>query len=139
MTNQCILCSPDPAHLVLETEHSKVVYFPHAIKPGHLIVGIKSHIRKIEEVPLHELLATTKLLQRVAQATKRLLGNERFYVAVVGDRDLHFHFHLLPKNEPEPMLGMHLFSPSGWSGALGYSTPVAPDAKFIAQLKERLE
>ena len=45
-------------------------------------------------------------------------GAEKTYVVAVGDKDRHFHVHLIPKMADDPSLGPHVFSEKGWASFL---------------------
>lgn len=136
---ECLLCEPDPKYLIAKTSFSVAIHFPSAVKKGHIVVGVKSHVRLLESVDTHELLETTRLLQSVAATIKPMIEAERFYVAVIGDRDLHFHYHLLPKSPSDPPLGVHLFGPEGWRKDLGGHNPVEPDSRITEAVQAMLK
>lgn len=127
MNENCILCNPSTDNLVYRDESVIISHFPHAIKPGHIIVGIASHVRLIEDAPNDEFQAASRAVKRVCESLKASLGCERFYLFSVGDRDHHFHFHVVPKNENDPVFGPHAFSPNGWAGELNTNPPVPAD------------
>jgi diadenosine tetraphosphate (Ap4A) HIT family hydrolase len=112
------ITNPETQNIIAENEKAIALHFPKAVRAGHFIVACKTPVRKIEDVPADELIAASLMLQEVCKKVGNLLKCERFYIAVVGDFDHHFHYHAVPKYENEPNMGKFLFSPEGWAGLL---------------------
>ncbi len=138
MIQDCILCNPAPENLIYRDDKVVVSHFPSAVKAGHVIVGIASHIRLLEDAPMEEFLAAGRALKTICETMKGILGCERFYILSVGDRDHHFHFHVIPKYESDPVFGPHAFSPAGWAGSLNTDPPVPADPNLNQKLHDFL-
>ena len=62
-----------------------------------------------------DLMVTAR---RIAAELVPLTGVSKFYVAAVGDVDLHFHIHLLPRKPETPGLGPFIFGAEGWGSMI---------------------
>ena len=56
--------------------------------------------------------------RRIAAELVPRTGVSKFYVAAVGDVDLHFHIHLLPRQPETPGLGPFIFGAEGWASMI---------------------
>ena len=116
MTDQaCALCNIPKERILVEGPLTVTALFHNPQVPGHVIVAAKEHQRFPgdlgDDVNAELGIAVAAAFTR---ATK-LTGSERSYVAVVGDRDFHFHYHVLPIGARMPPLGPYLFGAEGWA------------------------
>lgn len=114
MSEDCIFCNADPKVVVYDGPDGKVILDLPA-RPGHVLVGIKSHKTNLHDADPQEVASMMALATKVSKAIVEKLGAEKTYVAAIGDKDKHFHVHLIPKFENEPLLGKHIFSAEGWA------------------------
>lgn len=133
MTTPCIFCNPDPAAVVYSGEDG-LVLIDGPCRPGHVLVGVRGHHPDLQDVPDAELAAMSQLARRVAQGIVRTTGAVKTYVIAIGDKDRHFHVHLVPKMANDPSLGPYMFGPPGWAAFL----PSEPDPKAVADIAEKL-
>lgn len=115
MTNDCALCDIRSDAVLEKTDHGVVALFPNPQVPGHVVVAAKEHIRLPSELDADALADLGRLVGTASKRLIEIMGVERCYVAVVGDRDLHFHYHVLPLSVELPPLGPYLFGPDGWA------------------------
>jgi diadenosine tetraphosphate (Ap4A) HIT family hydrolase len=114
----CKICSHPAKNLLEENERAKVLHFHAPQLPGHVIVAAKEHTRFLHDLDPPSVTALCNLLQTSARKIVELLDCDRYYLASIGDRDHHFHFHILPHKEGNPNLGPYVFGPTGWTGNL---------------------
>lgn len=113
-TEECIFCTPSEDALVLDSEDGIVVVdFP--FTEGHVLVGTKRHLPDLHDLGPEDAAGMMRLAAAVSKRIVREYGAVKTYVAAIGDKDKHFHVHLLPKYESSNDLGPHIFGPSGWA------------------------
>lgn len=134
----CIICNPQPEHIITETALSIATYFPRAIKKGHYVVAVKEHVPLFTDISEEQAADVAVLSLRLSKIAKDLIGAEKYYSAVVGDKDAHFHVHMLPRLPGEPPMGRHIMLDEGWKGEVGVDVTEEDVAQFIASLKAEL-
>lgn len=75
-----------------------------------------------------------RLAVRTAKRIVSLTGAQKTYVVAIGDKDRHFHIHLIPKMAGDPSLGPSVFSATGWASFL----PSDVDDSAVRQVVEQL-
>lgn len=108
----CIFCQivagTADAHRVHEDEHCLVFMDIFPVADGHTLLIPKDHCRDLfdaDPVALASLMATSK---RVATALRRVVEPEGLMVfqlngAAAGQTVFHYHMHLLPRWEGQPL------------------------------------
>lgn len=114
----CLICNHAPEALLAENEHAKLLLFHAPQLPGHVIVAAKEHVRLYHELSDDSRVSISRLASSAALKIITALGSDRYYLASIGDRDFHFHFHILPHNDSNPPLGPHIFGERGWTSTL---------------------
>lgn len=76
--------------------------------PGHLLVIPKSGSRNILDANPDVLAKTIAVVQKLAIAAKQAFDADGVYIAqfnepAAGQTVFHLHFHVIPRNEAEPM------------------------------------
>jgi len=104
------------------------------LRPGHVLVGISSEVKDLHEASTDELRDMIVLAGLVSKAIVSELGCEKTYMVAIGDKDPHYHVHLLPKFNGEPSLGPGVFGGSGW----GQNFPAEPDLAEVKRVAEVL-
>lgn len=122
MDEHCIFCNVKDDAL-LHRDEDGLVIVDDPVRPGHVLVGARVHAASLHELPEDDAAALLRLAGRVAKAVVAATGAAKVYVVAIGDRDKHFHFHLLPKFENDPPLGPHVFGAGGWISFI----PTNPD------------
>jgi diadenosine tetraphosphate (Ap4A) HIT family hydrolase len=89
---------------------------------------------------LHDLEPkdAASMMALACKVSKRIVeefGAIKTYVVAVGDKDPHFHVHILPKWETSDNLGPHIFAEKGW--AKGEEVSLSDDD--VAQLRNLLK
>lgn len=133
MNDGCIFCNVSPDVLVYSGADG-IVLLDGPARPGHVLVGIKNHHPDLHDVPPEEAAAMMRLAVRTSKAIVQLTGAAKTYVVAVGDKDRHFHVHLLPKMDGDPSLGPHVFSGTGWASFL----PPEPNASEVQKIQNSL-
>lgn len=134
MTEKCVfLDAPDEA--VIYRGDDGMIILDDPIRPGHVLVGINTHVPNISDADPAEVGAMMQLATKAAKIIEDTLGFEKCYVVAVGDKDKHFHVHLLPKNKEDPGMGPSIFSGAGWAGFL----PEQVDNDLVAKATEALK
>ncbi|GAA3939221.1 hypothetical protein GCM10023085_20860 [Actinomadura viridis] len=125
----CIICSPAPGSLLLR-ESRGVVLLDDPVRVGHVLVGASEHVDGLHDLPPAVAGDVLSLAADMAAEIVGLTGAEKAYVAAVGDKDKHFHVHLVPRYAGDAGLGPHIFGSSGWVGTFG-SDPSAVTAEDL--------
>ncbi len=117
MAEKCIFCEPDPEALVFDGEDG-IVLIDYPARPGHVLVGIREHHPDLHDVLPEEVAAMMRLAIETSRQIVSLTGAEKTYVVAVGDKDRHFHVHLIPKMGSDPSLGPYVFGSESWASFL---------------------
>src|SRR5437870_1418007 len=104
----CILCNPDPSALLFRSEKG-VVILDDPIRVGHVLVGAPVHVDGLHALPPVDAGNMLSLAADVARIVVDETGAEKVYVAAVGDKDKHFHVHLVPRYGNDDGLGTYIF------------------------------
>ena len=90
--------------------------------------------RVLHDISAEDAAALMRLANRVAKSIVSLTGATKVYIAAIGDKDKHFHVHLLPKAEGDPNLGPYIFGANGWISFL----PASPDFAEVDRVTQGL-
>ncbi|MEV1109142.1 HIT family protein [Micromonospora sp. NPDC049751] len=113
--DQCIICSPAEDVLVFRDERGTVL-LDGPVRPGHVLVGANIHAPFLHDITGESAAELLSLSQVVAKIIVEQTGAEKVYVVAIGDKDKHFHFHLVPKFAADASLGPYVFGANGWAG-----------------------
>jgi len=133
MASDDIFVNVRPENFVYRDEDG-IVILDDPIRPGHVLVGCRSAGASLSDVSEEDAAALMRLASRVAKHIVRVTGAEKVYVAAIGDKDKHFHVHLLPKMKGDPNLGPHVFGEKGWIQFL----PASPDTSAVEAVTAQL-
>ncbi|MCA9367616.1 HIT family protein [Candidatus Kaiserbacteria bacterium] len=100
------------------------------LRPGHVLVAIKSEVKDLHQADPNELSDMVKLAQVTSRAIVDELGCEKTYMVAIGDKDPHYHVHLLPRFNSDPSLGPGVFGSDGW----GQNFPAEPDMEEVKRV-----
>lgn len=110
---RCIFCriveGDAPCDRVHEDELTLTFMDLFPVGEGHVLVVPKRHFENIFEADDASLLAVMANSRRVARALKAALGPDGIGVhqlngAAAGQTVFHYHMHLIPRNEGDPVL-----------------------------------
>jgi diadenosine tetraphosphate (Ap4A) HIT family hydrolase len=132
---ECIICNAEPRYVIEETDLSIATYFPRAIKEGHFVVATKQHLPTLTDISEEQGADVAALSVRLARRAKEILGAEKFYAAVIGDKDAHYHVHMFPKMAGDPPLGKHIMLDEGWKGEVGSAVTEDAVEAFIRSMR----
>lgn len=138
-TSECILCNLDQRYVIGESSLSFATYFPRAIKRGHFVVAVKEHIPTFTGLSPEQASDLFAYALKLAKVAERLLGAEKFYVAAIGDKDHHFHIHMLPKQPGDAPMGRHIMLDEGWKGEVGQTVTDADVRSFVERLRKQVD
>lgn len=113
MAQGCIFCDVKDEALVWRDADGLVI-LDDPVRPGHVLVGARTHGETLTDITEEDAAAVLRLANRVGKVILRETGAAKLYVAAIGDKDKHFHVHLLPKVEGDPNLGPYVFGGEGW-------------------------
>jgi len=108
----CIFCriiaGEAPAHLVHEDELTLTFMDLFPVGQGHLLVVPKRHYENIFEADEESLRAVMANSRRLAHAQRRALAPDGIGVhqlngAAAGQTVFHYHMHLIPRNQGDPI------------------------------------
>lgn len=134
MYEDCIFCNTPAGALVFENQDGKVI-LDDPVCPGHVLVGARSHGAGLTDISAEDAAAMMRLANRAAKLIVSALGAEKVYVAAIGDKDKHFHVHLLPKMSADPNLGPSIFGADGWISFM----PPSVDQNGVAEITKILQ
>lgn len=136
--SKCIFCDYDPSTVIQETSLVVAIYFPRAIKKGHFAVAVKRHVSTFCDIREDEVFEIMSMGFRIARKAQRQFGAEKYYMVAIGDKDPHFHIHMLPKLPGDVPMGKHIMSESGWMGEVGQIVPKEEVSDFVRVLRDAL-
>ena len=128
----CIFCKivrgEAPAHKVYEDERVLVFMDLFPVTDGHALIVTKEHFENLFEATEESLQAVVASSRRIARAIQAALEPEGLMVfqlngRAAGQAVFHYHMHLMPRNEGEP-LALH--------------TRVQGDPERLREVAERL-
>jgi histidine triad (HIT) family protein len=108
----CIFCrivaGELPSHRVSEDEETYVFMDIFPVSAGHTLIIPKAHYENLYDLPIGAARAIAATAQRVGVAIRRALVPEGLMVfqlngAAAGQSVFHYHMHLLPRSEGEPL------------------------------------
>ena len=108
----CIFCKivrgEAPAHKVYEDERVLVFMDLFPVTDGHTLIVTKEHFENLFEATGEALQAVVTTSQRVARAIQAALEPDGLMVfqlngRAAGQAVFHYHMHLMPRNEGEPL------------------------------------
>jgi histidine triad (HIT) family protein len=108
----CIFCKivrgEAPAHKVYEDERVLVFMDLFPVTDGHTLIVTKEHFENLFEAEEESLQAVVTTSQRVARAIRTALEPDGLMVfqlngRAAGQSVFHYHMHLMPRNEGEPL------------------------------------
>jgi len=133
MPTHCIFCNTQDDALIYRDEDG-IVVVDDPVRPGHVLVGARVHSENLTDLTAQDAAGLMRLANRVGKRIIALTGAQKLYVTAIGDKDKHFHVHLLPKFVDEPNLGPHIFGPAGWISFL----PSAPNVNDLHKINDGL-
>jgi histidine triad (HIT) family protein len=108
----CIFCrivaGAVPCHRVYEDAHTLVFMDIFPVADGHALVITKQHAATIFDADEEALTAVAATARRVAHAIRRVLAPDGLMVfqlngAAAMQTVFHYHMHLLPRRDGEPL------------------------------------
>lgn len=112
----CRICAIPEESLIALTAWSKAFFPDTPVAPAHIVVAVREHRPLLDDLTDEEAADLLVTARRIAAAIRPLAGVEKFYTAAVGDVDLHYHLHLLPRAPGVGGLGPFIFGIEGWAG-----------------------
>lgn len=112
MTAQCIFCrivaGDAPCHRVYEDARTLVFMDVFPVTDGHTLVITKAHAPTLFEASEEDLTAVAATARRVAHALRATLAPDGLMVfqlngAAAMQTVFHYHMHLLPRRDGEPL------------------------------------
>ena len=110
--DECIFCKivrgEAPAHKVYEDERVLVFMDLFPVTDGHTLIVTKEHFENLFEATEESLQAVVATSRRIAHAIQTALEPEGLMVfqlngRAAGQAVFHYHMHLMPRNEGEPL------------------------------------
>jgi len=136
--NQCIFCSPQRKYIIAENENAIATYFVRAIKKGHFVVAVREHIPTLTGLTTKQLCDISELMLQVSKIVESELDAEKMYVAAIGDKDHHFHYHIYPKLKSDTPMGKHIMLNQGWKGEIFTEQSEDEVINFVELIKEKI-
>lgn len=133
MLVQCIFCNLKDDTFIYQDQDGTVI-LDEPICPGHVLVGSRIHAESLNDLLPADAAAVLRLANRVAKSIVLQVGATKVYMVAIGDKDKHFHVHLLPKHEGDPDLGPFIFGDKGWASFF----PPDPASDELTRVNESL-
>jgi len=104
----CVFCrivaKEIPASVVHEDEHTLAFMDLGQVNPGHVLVALKAHAENLYALDDAQAAAVFRSAARVARAIRAAFAPQGLSVyqangQPAGQTVLHFHIHLVPRNE----------------------------------------
>lgn len=102
----CVPCALARAEALAASTHAVAVLSRFPTRWGHVLVILREHVERLDEVPPEVWLDASALAHAAGRAVERALEPARCYVASLGtsEPDLpmtfpHLHFHVIPVAE----------------------------------------
>ena len=105
------------------------------VRPGHVLVGARVHRESLHDLSPDDAAAVLRLANICSKTIVKLTAALKVYVVAVGDRDKHFHVHLIPKLDGDPNLGPYVFGENGWCSFLQSS----PNPNEVSRITRGLQ
>ena len=111
-SDNCIFCKivrgEAPVAKVYEDEHTLALMDIFPVTDGHTLVITKEHAENVFEASTEALQAVAATAKRVAHALKDTLHPDGLMVfqlngAAAGQTVFHYHMHLMPRADGEPL------------------------------------
>ena len=111
-SDNCIFCKivrgEAPAAKVYEDEHTLALMDIFPVTDGHTLVITKDHAENLFEASSEALQGVAATAKRVAHALKDTLAPDGLMVfqlngAAAGQTVFHYHMHLMPRADGEPL------------------------------------
>jgi diadenosine tetraphosphate (Ap4A) HIT family hydrolase len=85
--------------------------FSDYFREGHCVVSVKRHMVSLSSMNPEEYSAVFDLITRVSRALEKKYNTSKTYLLAIGDSDKfqHLHFHLIPKHNNLPSMGVYCF------------------------------
>lgn len=131
----CIFCNIDENNHVLTTNEG-IVLIDDPVCPGHVLVGGHEHGAGLSDISGDTAASLMRLANRVAKTIVATTGAEKVYVVAIGDKDKHFHVHLVPKMAGDPNLGPHVFGGDGWISFMPNEVDAAAVERMTLRIRE---
>lgn len=112
MSDDCIFCQivegRAPAHRVAEADLAVAFCDIFPVAAGHTLVIPRRHAANVFEIDEESMRATAALARRVSHAQRDALAPDGLAVyqangAAAGQTVWHYHVHLIPRNDGEPL------------------------------------
>ena len=112
MSEDCIFCQivagKASSHKVYEDEDTFAFMDIFPIGEGHVLVVPKSHSPNLFEITEGSMLAVSKTSNKIAEAMNQVLNPDGLTVAqlngaAAGQTVFHYHIHLIPRQEGDPI------------------------------------
>ena len=112
MNKDCVFCKilndELPAHHVYEDEWTYAFLDIFPVNEGHVLVITREHYENIFEATPESLEAVTRTVGKIAKAIKQVFEPDGLTVAqlngaAAGQTVFHYHTHLIPRRQGDPM------------------------------------
>jgi diadenosine tetraphosphate (Ap4A) HIT family hydrolase len=125
----CPFCNYSEELIIKKGEYVTIGTFYKSIKPGHVVIFLNRHVENFVDLTYNEYKSLFIELELITKKIATSFQNERLYILSIGDKDSHFHFHIIPRNKEEEKLGPYIFGENGWRK----NFQVTPDIKYLIE------
>ncbi len=124
MTDDCPLCSPDLAPILLEGEYWQLVLNLNQNLLGRTFLALRRHIEQVVDLSQEEWHELQSHLQLKTIALKSLFSPDHFNYSFLQNQIRHVHMHIIPRYAGErEFLGVSFIDPD-YPSHFSVPTPV---------------
>ncbi|KQC13446.1 MAG: hypothetical protein APR63_00550 [Desulfuromonas sp. SDB] len=118
--NQCVFCQivegRSPVSIIMETGKTLAFLDLTQLNPGHVLVIPKQHYVDIYDIPeliLQEVICTVKKTSTLLRENLKVYDLSIWQSSgkLAGQEIMHFHFHLLPRNNSSEVKSLYSKKP----------------------------
>jgi len=139
MVNNCLFCNLKQDSIIAENLHAVATYNQNAIKTGHVVISTKEHIISFSDLSVDAAKSVMCLALKVSKVIENFMKLDKIYLLSAGDKEQHFHIHLLPKNETDEPIGQYVLTEKGWKGVVTNTVTELDVQDFIKKMKIHLK
>lgn len=105
----CLICDridlikkEENPYAVAEMKTGYIVLADHQFYEGYTIFLAKRHVTELHELDPEERMLFLQEMSKVAEAVYRTFAPKKLNYELLGNRDAHLHWHLIPRRGTDP-------------------------------------
>jgi diadenosine tetraphosphate (Ap4A) HIT family hydrolase len=123
-------------NLIKEYKHWKLLVNNRNKTLGNCVAIIKRHIEAFSDITTDEMLELTQLVKDAEGSLKKAFGYEKINWVMTMMKDMHLHFHILPRYSSTKHFAGLDWEDAGWPELPKKKEPVSKEV--LQQVKEAI-